>query len=344
MRRVLTGSAVALAASGVLAAAGFGAGTTHRIAFVKSSARSVSVWIANGNGADPHKLGAGALALISPNGRYVAATNETAKRNGLIVYRASGGKLIGLPPLPALVTPLAFSPDSTLLAVSVPSTQSGSGAGNAKLDVIDLATGTVAASVAGLIDGASFAPTGHSVAFGMTKSLKLGAKEDLYSLTIGDSSATIRRLTTNGDSLDPVWGSRGIVFTEARSRGVSKAPAYHLAVLRGGKITSIASPKPGPLVSGLTPVAISANGRHLVAEFVGEDTSIAYAVDLAHNRYRLLGASLQGFGISRDGSQVLVSYGGFEGPSTHATIATVPFGGGHPHALITGGDEPSWNR
>jgi Tol biopolymer transport system component len=246
------------------------------------------------------------------------------------------------------VTPLAWSPDSTYLAVELQDTSlARTGPGNGRIDVIDLTTGQITATKPGIVYGAGFAPSGpDTVVFGLSGSQLFTQPTNLYSMP-ADGSATATQITRDGRSIDPIWGSRGIVFVRERMRGRDSAPAYHLELLRGSAVSPIASPQPSALTDGLSPVAISADGRRLVAEFTGEDTSQAYVVNLATNRYRQLGARTdmtQGWGISRDGTRVLVSSGGFENSSRHAVIGTMPFGGGALTPLARGGDFPSWNQ
>lgn len=137
------------------------------------------------------------------------------------------------------------------------------------------------------------------------------------------------------------------MFVRYRNHGKDEAPAYHLEMLNFTTITPIASPRTSALADGLMPVAVSADGWDLVAEYLGEDTLQAYAVNLQANPFKRLGAtqdSAQGWGIARDGTRVLISHGGFENPSKDATIATVPFGGGAPTTLVKGGDFPTWDQ
>lgn len=350
MKRLLRPLTLAVAGCGALAVSAFGQGSTSvGLAFVKDTSVPSTVWVAAANGAGARKLGPGDSALLSPGGQLVAA-GGVGRGPSLYVYKAGGGTLAGLASLPKQsVTPLAWSPDSTYLAVELYDTELGgaSSAGNARLDVIDVDTGRVTATAAGLVEGASFAPTGSDeVVFGLTQSPSLAKGANLYTMP-ADGSASAQRLTDDGHSIEPVWGPQGIVFVRFRDRGKDEAPAYHLEQLRGATVTSIASPKPGTLADGLYPVALSSNGTHLLAEYVGEDTSQAYAVNLATNHFEQLSAvqdEAQGWGISKDGTRVLISYGGFEQPSNHATIATEPFGGGKPTRLLKGGDFPSWDQ
>jgi hypothetical protein len=341
-RRIGVGTLVlgAVAALTVTSAGSATPAPTPGITYVKTGRALPSVWIAAADGSQQRRLGSGDQALLSPDGTLVAAD----RASGLTIYRGAGGSPLNAPALRSAASPLAFSPDSRYVAVLLQDTRSGLGAGNGRLDVIDLTTGTVSASAPGIVGGASFAPSGRDrVVFALAASQRSNAPQNLYEMP-ADGSTAPRQITHDGHSTAPLWGARGIVFVRFRSRGRNEAPAYRLALRRGRRVRLLRSPTPGPLVEGLSPVAISADGTHLLAEFIGEDTSQAYAVDLSRNRYHELRRGAQGGGISRDGRTVLISFGGFEGPSTHATIATEPFAGGRAQALIHGGDSPTWNR
>jgi hypothetical protein len=216
------------------------------------------------------------------------------------------------------------------------------------LEVVDTTTGQATASDHGIVEGASFAPSEPDrLVFGLGQSMEFSQPQNLWTMP-ADGSAAPAQLTRDGHSIDPVWGSRGVVFVSYRGRGRDKAPLYRLMMRSGAATKSIATVNAGGLISGLEPVAVSSDGRRLVAQLVGEDTVQAYSVNLVNHRVHAYTVKsrqeVSGFGISRDGRQVLISYGGFEGPSTHAKIAAVPFGGGKAKVLVTGGDFPSWNR
>jgi hypothetical protein len=351
----LTGLLIcALAGCGALAAETFAAGTPSAgLAFIKDTHVPPTVWAANARGGDQRKLGAGSDALLSPNGEMVAAAGATGKGPGLIVYRVSGGSVKLMPKLTGIaVTPLAWSPDSRYLAVSIADSGTGEGAGNARLDVIDTTTGAMITGTTGIVRGASFAPTlPERLVVSLGQSQLINKPANLYMVTFSRSrssaTAGIGPLTENGRSINPVWGRRGIVFDKYTLRGVSEAPAYQLELLHDGRVRPIASPRPPALLDGLTPLAISADGEHLIAVFGGEDTALAYTVNLVTNRYRMVTGvryGVQPWGISRNGNRLLVSFGGFEEPTSHATIATVPFTGGPLTPLVKGGDLPSWDQ
>jgi hypothetical protein len=246
-------------------------------------------------------------------------------------------------PTHAQTTPLAWSPDSRYLAVAVANRRGGRNV----LIVIDLFRNGRSETVArGPIQGASFSPTVRGrLVFGSSGSPSPSAPVDLYSARVF-SREGVEQLTHDGRSLNPVWGRQGIVFDRERLRG-GDAPEYQLLLLQGGETTQITDLHPSALLSGLVPLAVSADGEHLVASYVGEDTSQAWAVDLIGHEARRLTqgrASVVAGGISADGESALVEIGGFLAPPSRGRIATLPFGGGRARVLIRRGGSPSWNR
>jgi hypothetical protein len=153
-------------------------------------------------------------------------------------------------------------------------------------------------------------------------------------------------LTTNGSSYFPIWGARGIAFDSVQYVR-NKAPAYSISLLNNGHVTSITHTKVTLLQDGPQPLAVSANGRYLVANFLGEDTMSAETVDLVtHKTHMLLVKRVPptAWGISKDGKRVLIDVGGFENPPQDGTVESIPFAGGKPTVLRKHADEPSWNQ
>jgi hypothetical protein len=115
----------------------------------------------------------------------------------------------------------------------------------------------------------------------------------------------------------------------------------------GKQVRRLTHTKVDPLLQGLYPTAWSANGRRLLAEFEGQDTTYAVTVNPRTGAQRPLGeATEQGFlgtGLSADGKFVLGKTMGFEpGPGTDVGI--VPYGGGGVKVLAHNAFEPSWSE
>jgi hypothetical protein len=102
------------------------------------------------------------------------------------------------------------------------------------------------------------------------------------------------------------------------------------------------------LVSGPSPLAWSASGAQLLAEFGGQDTSYGEGVDpstgAVHTltRNKSIAFQLEAVGISHDGSTILATTGGYE-PGPRHNVVSVPFAGGAPKVLVRNAFAPSWN-
>jgi hypothetical protein len=301
-----------------------------------------TVWVADAHGHNALKLGPGEQPLISPNGKYVAANLFGRNATGVVVYNTSGG-IAG-----KFVSgggPAAWSSDSRYLAISVFDPVSR-GVGKSKIAVVDMKTKKTAVIAHGLISGASFEPaSGDALVFGMYKSQsEVAPPVNLYtaSPTGGEAPA---QLTFDNVSLNPLWTKRGIVYDRQRKR--KEAPEFQLYVLHAGRSTQLTHIKVDQLSEGLVPLAASADGTKLAAEYEGQDNSEGWAVNIVTHAVKEIATPRNGLedaGISRNGKTLLVDLGVFGGdPSNKGTIATVPFGGGTPHKLIAG-NEPTWNR
>jgi hypothetical protein len=100
------------------------------------------------------------------------------------------------------------------------------------------------------------------------------------------------------------------------------------------------------LLSGLVPLDFSADGRRLVAEFEGQDTSVGFTVNPATGRTRSLSRNQEsGFvaaDLSRDGRTVLGTTGGPD-PLEPRDVVTKPYGGGHATVLVRHAAFPDWS-
>lgn len=339
-----------LSAAVLLAAApatGAGAPGQAFVAYEKAGAtQTPEVWAAGPGGATPQMLGAGVGPLLAPDGRLVAA-GSAASGSGpaLLVYSVAGAPVAGYGSLTeASAQPLAWSPDSRYLAVAFQSNSVSDIAQGSTLAVIDLETGALTTIAHGISDGASFAVDGSDrLAYAVAPSLSPGAPVDIRIAAADGSSPVL--LTHDGRSLNPVWGSRGIAYDRERLRA-GYAPQYEIWLTSpAGRSRQLTRVPAGPLVSGLVPLAFSADGSRLLAEFEGQDTSAAWTVTVGSGRARALSAgrhSLQGAGISRGGGTVLLDEDSFERPPSAGRIVTMPFGGGRPHVLVAHGGEASW--
>jgi hypothetical protein len=324
-----------------------------KLAYVTETASATSkVWVAAANGSDAELLGPGEQPLLSPDGASVAVSlfgiAPGAEEHGpaIGVYPVSGAPIADYLSLEtATSTPLAWSPDSRYLAVYRQSNEVTNIAAGSGLDVIDTQTGTVSSIADGEIYGASFARDGSDrLVFGLSHSESFGGAVNLY--TSEADGAALRRLTSDGRSLNPVWGPTYIAYDREQDRHLS--PDYQIwlgtpTAMHERKLTHIPV---GPLVQGLVPLAFSASGSRLLAEFEGEDTSNAYAVTVASGHARAVTVhrrTVQAAGISSDGSTLLLDAGSFEQAPSSGRIVTMPFAGGHATVLVAHGAQASWN-
>jgi len=344
---------VSLTGSGVASAAGPEA-PVQRLAYVTETATSTSkVWVASPSGAEPRLLGTGVEPLLSPDGGAVAVavfgstTGNDQSGPSIGVYPAAGGPMAGYLSLEtATATPLAWSPDSRYLAVARQSNGLGNIAAGSGLDVIDTQTGTATQISTGMVYGASFARDGSDrLVFGLSHSQSFTGPANLYMSEA--SGAGLQRITSDGRSLYPLWGPSYIAFDHERIRHLSPEYQIWLASTSGVRVRKLTHIRVNSLSQGLVPLQFSASGSRLLAEFEGQDTSAAYAVNVSSGRARELkvhGEMVQGVGISSDGSAVLVNVGSFEEPPSHGRVESIPFGGGRPTVLVAHGAQGSWNR
>jgi len=324
-----------------------------RLAYLTETASgSPKVWIAAANGSAPKLLGPGQQPLLAPNGQSVAValfgTVSGPQESGpaIGIYPSSGAPVADYLSLEAATaTPLAWSPDSRYLAVFAQSNATVGIASSSSLDVIDTQTGTVTTIAHGEIYGASFARDGSDrLVFAMARSLSQSAKTNLY--VAEASGAGVHPITRDGRSLFPIWGPEYIAYDRERPRHLSPEYQIWLGTLTNPRVRKLTHVRVGSLVQGLIPLEFSATATRLLAEFEGEDTSEAYAVNVANGRARAvhLGRQeVQGAGISSDGSTLLLDTESFEESPSHGRIVTVPWAGGAPTVLVAHAGQASWN-
>jgi len=345
-RIALAALAAALAAAGLLLTSLAQASAPAYLTFIANS-RTLhpSVEIAHLDGSDPRTLGPGMSALLAPSGSLVAAIRLLPPQDNttseLLTYPARGGAPRRLYHYDGFLVLAGWSADSKLLLAY--------GTGNSDagpLLVINTVSGSVTTIARGVIEGASFAPNASDdVVYALARSLLGSAPINLFISSAHGSSR--RQLTSDGHSFYPVWGARAIFFARSRSRGPQDDPINQLWSItpRGEDARQLTHMSVGPLVAGLVPVAASANGERVLADFGGTDTSAAWTVTLsgATTVARALNGVTDGDSpdaLSRDGATVLITKG-FEGSPT--SIESIPWAGGKPTVLSAHGANASWN-
>ena len=308
---------------------------------------SPQVWVAGVDGSSPVPLGPASSALLSPDGSSVAAVSiakaQAVKKSTLSLYSTTGAAPSTVSSSVQFMQLLGWSADSKLILITV-------GASPAQLDVITVATNQVRTIATGVIDGASFSPnSSDQVAY--ARAAPSTTHVDLF--VTSATGTNTRQLTKDGRSEYPLWGPNGIVYSHEYIRPKDPYPELQLWFIKanGAGARQLTHTPVGPQLEGLTPIAFSANGKHLLANFVGQDPqdhTEAYTIDLtgAKPLWRDLtgdGNGNIGDAISADGKTILLTKGMTAnlGP---LSIETIPWGGGKPTTIVAQGAYASWNR
>jgi Tol biopolymer transport system component len=305
-----------------------------------------SVWVAQNDGTAPRRLVTGRAPHLSPDGAQVLfAQTPSARdpdRTTLNVIPTAGGAPRTLLRRLNSIYDLEWSADSRhVLAVG------GSTFGPFSLKLIDAATGASRTLAKGYFYGFGFSPDGQSVVYTRAPVEVLQIDSDLYTVPVAGGAP--KRIPTRAPALAPVWGPQFIAYSLARLRKLD-APVFQIHRVNpdGTGDATITHTHVGRLVSGLSATAFSADGSHLVAQFGGQDTSYAVAVDPATGAERVLGPTngrvLQATAISKDGSTVLAASGGLDESAPNADVVTIPWAGGKPTVLVRKAAEPDWDR
>jgi dipeptidyl aminopeptidase/acylaminoacyl peptidase len=307
-----------------------------------------AVFAANDSGGGAFKVGPGSNPRVSPDGDVIAYAREGSdgKRQLMLAAAAGGGSKPILANLQESFY-VTFSPDSKLVAAI-----RGPELGKRKLVLIDVTSGTFLRTVAsGYFSGVSFSPDGTELAYSLAPTEKYPPKSDVFVAPVGGGKSV--RITHDGRSLDPLWGPNGqIVFVKqlgAKNRKYGPKNELFLMNQFGAQVKRLTHTKVDPLLQGLYPTAWSDSGNQLLAEFEGQDTSYAVAVNPKTGAQKPLeknGNGEQGFvgtAISKDGTTVLGFTGGFE-PGPNHDVATIPYGGGKAKVLVKNASEPDWSR
>jgi Tol biopolymer transport system component len=304
------------------------------------------VVVANDNGKGAKTIGAGINAKVSPDGKLVAFEREpgNGKDPEMKLYDLATGKT------KTIFSPwresysFAWSPDSTMVAAL-----GGGELGKRTLYVVDVETGKKTRIASGYFDGVSFSPDSEEVVFGLAAGESYPPKVDIVRGPVAGGPTSV--LTHDHISGWPLWGPTGqIVFVkQLNAKGRKYGPKNDLFLMNanGKGVKRLTHTAVAPLVSGLFPTAWSASGNQLLAEFGGQDTSYAVAVNPKTGAEKNLspGNSETGFAgvaLTPDGKTALGYIGGFEGGGNTLKIVSVPYKGGKPKVLVSGGFAPSW--
>jgi Tol biopolymer transport system component len=305
------------------------------------------VTVANDNGKGAKRIGAGWNPKVSPDGKLVVFEREGGKNKApeMKLYDVATGKTKTIFSPWREAYSFAWSPDSTMVAAL-----RGPEIGKRTLAVVDVETGKQTKIATGYFNGMSFSPDGTELVYGREASeLDYPPKTNLMlAPVIGGTSLA---LTHDGISGWPLWGPTGqIVFVKqlnAKQRQYGPKNDLFLMSESGKGVKRLTHTKVGPLTAGLFPVAWSRSGNQLLTNFGGQDTQYAVAVNPKTGKETNLspGNSETGFvgvSLTADGKTALGYLGGYEGPGSQLKIASVPYKGGKPKIILTGGFSPSW--
>ncbi len=303
-----------------------------------------TVFVANDNGSGAKKLAAGSNPHVAPDGEAVAYLHEgPGHAQELKLASSNGGKERTL--LQGLRESfyLAFSPDSTQIAAL-----RGPELGKRNLVLIDVASGAQVVVANGYFSGFSFSPAGDELVYGHAASEGYPQKSDVYRYSIGSGKAV--RLTSDHRSQDPLWGPTGtIVFVKqigAKQRKYGPKNELYLMNSNGKAVKRLTNTAVDPLLVGLFPTDWSEDGKRILAEFEGQDTSYAVGVNAVTGAQKPVAEEGEngfvGTALSADGKTVLGYTGGFD-PGLAHKVATVPLAGGKKKVLAKNALEPSWS-
>ncbi|HEX6782915.1 MAG TPA: hypothetical protein VF125_12945 [Solirubrobacterales bacterium] len=310
------------------------------------------VFVADDNGRGARSIELGYNPRVSPDGNWVAYQHEGKKGQELKLTPSTGGPGKALMASFPEVFEFAWSPDSTHIAALV-----GPELGKRKLVLLDLASGLQSFVARGFFSGFSFSPTSTEITYAVAGSEKYPPRSDVFRFPVPiPGVVNVRapepvRLTSDHRSSYPLWGPEKIVFVKtvaAKKRRYGGKNELFLMNAEGKQVKRLTHTKVDPLLQGLFPTDWSADGSRLLAEFQGQDTSYAVAVDPRTGAQRPLHQtgehnSFVGTALSEDGTTVLGFLGGFE-PGPDHMVVTVPYSGLIAKTLVKNAVEPSWNR
>lgn len=295
------------------------------------------LWVAHDDGSSARLLVSQAFdPRVSPDGRLIAYRGA----GGVRVISAAGGRSRLLLRDAEL---LAWSPNSRMVAAAWYVPRSA----DAFLVTIDVRSGKVHTLAAGPgFDAASFSPRGSALVYRGGA----GVDEGIYTIPVAGGRPTL--IVRDSRAFDPLWGRLWIVYVRSRLPSLPyDTSKWDLWLVKpsGAQRHQLTHQHPGRGLAGLRPVAWSANGHRLVAEFLGDGADYAETVDPFTGAVRRVGKPAGGergagifpAGISRDGTTILGSTGGID---LDGNVYALPYHGGRPRLLARHAIEPSWSR
>jgi Tol biopolymer transport system component len=338
MRRALAVAALAIAATFAIVSS-----AQATLAFSRFHKGQLSVWVANDNGTNQHKLIDNAsVPTISPDGQTVFFQRAGRKRMDLMQIPTAGGTP------KTVVRGIQYgvqtvSPNGAWVAVT-----GGPLNGAQHITLLDVATGATRTVATGYFYGASFSPDSSTLVYGRATRQDYKAPTDLYLAPVAGGTPT--NLTNDGHSAYPVWGPTQIAFSRWKlhygPHHAESGPAYNITVINpdGSGRRNITNDKVPYLLSGLVATDWSADGTRLLTQFGGQDTTYAVGIDVGTGKEHVIGPKsefgLGAYALTADGTTVLGTYGP---PEAIGNVVTIPWTGRTPNVIVRRALDPSWN-
>jgi len=339
--------AIAALTVGALVAVGCGGGQVaverHLVFVHLTKPTNATVWIGDANGGRAHRLTRGYAAVVSPDGRTIAV----GRSDGIHLVSSDGKRERRL--TTANRWPEAWSADGKWIIAAT----------DYSLAVVDADSGGSRLVARGVFYGFGFSPDGRRLVYARAPR-KAGedicsARPDLY--VMGLAGGARSRLTRDGRSAFPVWGSGRIAFMRLPQRlrlGDCFAPGIWTMRPDGRDVRPVVARAPRRLSRagyyGLQPVAWLGRGRLLVgvrSEWGNEGATL----DIARKRLRRLelctgqgthrGCRVYYVDKASHDGRLVVGDGGNE----KITISIIQVSDGRPIFTLRGDVCcPDWNR
>lgn len=311
------------------------------LTFVRNPLKPV-IYAAFEDGSGVHRLAAGRNPRFLPDGQTIAYLHEgPGGAQELRLVPAAGGASRLLMRNWRESDQIAFGGGSPTIAAL-----RGPEIGKRKLVLIDVYTGAQRTVASGYFSGFSFSPNGDELVYARSAKEGFPMRSDIFQVPIAGGQPV--RITDDGRSQNPLWGPDKIVFSKllgARQRRYGPKSELYLMNPGGRSVQRLTHTKVGPLLLGLFPTEWGWGGNNLLAEFEGQDTSYAVAVNPKTGAHHAIAATGErGFvGTALSGTgQVLGFTGGFE-PGPGHKVVSIPYAGGRATVLADNAFEPDWS-
>ena len=325
----------------LLGASACGGGKTsspaeRHLVYVKGTGLdTAAVWIAKPDGSSAHRLTSGFAAVLSPDGRTVAVAR---RRQGIFLVPSRGGNARRL--TARALRPQAWSPDGKLLVATAASSR-------AVYQLVTLArdSGRQRVLARGSLYGFDFSPKGDELVYSRAPEATFegicGDQFDLYVAKLDGSHP--KRITHDGLSAFPVWGSSGVAFAHFPAGGTladCSAPGVWTIDSDGSNERAVVARAPDSITLagyyGFQPLAWL-DGEHVLVGLRTDSGTEGAVLDVRTKRLRRLGDYAD---IASSDGRFSVGSGGDQG----LILSLLRLSDGHRLLLRKNACCPSWNR